>query len=60
MRFRKVKNNRSTRVKSDEDFNREKRERSERMDAILDKVSKRGYENLTAEEKDFLFRQSNR
>ena len=59
-RFRKVKNNRSTRVKSDEDFNREKRERSERMDAILDKVSKRGYENLTAEEKDFLFRQSNR
>jgi len=30
------------------------------MDAILDKVSKHGYENLTAEEKDFLFRQSNR
>ena len=25
------------------------------MDAILDKVSKHGYENLTAEEKDFLF-----
>ena len=59
-RFRKVKDSRSTRVKSDEDFNREKRERSERMDAILDKVSKHGYENLTAEEKDFLFRQSNR
>lgn len=59
-RFRKVKDTRSGRVKTDEEFNREKRERAERMDAILDKVSKHGYDNLTAEEKDFLFRQSNR
>jgi hypothetical protein len=29
------------------------------MDAILDKISKQGYDNLTAEEKEFLFRQSN-
>lgn len=58
-RFRKVKDSRTTRVKSDDDFNREKRERSERMDAILDKISKHGYDNLTADEKEFLFRQSN-
>jgi membrane associated rhomboid family serine protease len=58
-RFRKVKDSRTTRVKSDDDFNREKRERSERMDAILDKISKKGYDNLTAAEKEFLFRQSN-
>jgi len=58
-RFRKVKDSRTTRVKSDDEFNREKRERSERMDAILDKISKHGYDNLTADEKEFLFRQSN-
>lgn len=59
-RFRKVKDTRSTRVKTDEEFNREKRERADRMDAILDKVSKHGYDNLTADEKEFLFRQSNK
>lgn len=59
-RFRKVKDTRTTRVKSDEEFNREKREQADRMDAILDKVSKHGYDNLTADEKEFLFRQSNR
>jgi membrane associated rhomboid family serine protease len=59
-RFRKVKDTRSTRVKTDEEFNREKRDRADRMDAILDKVSKQGYDNLTADEKEFLFRQSNK
>jgi len=58
-RFRKVKDSRTTRVKSDDEFNKEKRERSDRMDAILDKISKQGYDNLTADEKEFLFRQSN-
>ena len=41
----RVKDSRSTRGKSDEDFNR--RGAALRMDAILDKVSKHGYENLT-------------
>lgn len=58
-RFRKVKDSRGSRVKSDEEFNREKKSRSDRMDSILDKISKQGYDNLSAEEKEFLFRQSN-
>ena len=32
----------------------------ERLDAILDKISKGGYESLSKEEKDFLFRMSDR
>ena len=49
---------RSSRVKSDEEFNQEKKERLARMDVILDKVSKHGYDNLTKEEKAFLFQAS--
>ena len=49
---------RSSRVKSDEEFNQEKKERLARMDVILDKVSKYGYDNLTKEEKAFLFQAS--
>ncbi|MDC1486029.1 rhomboid family intramembrane serine protease [Flavobacteriales bacterium] len=52
------KDTRSSRVKSDADFNQEKKERLARMDAILDKVSKHGYDNLTKEEKAFLFQAS--
>ncbi len=46
--------------KSDEQFNIEKKERQRKTDSILDKISKSGYESLTKEEKDFLFRQSNK
>jgi membrane associated rhomboid family serine protease len=44
--------------KTDEDYNLEKKKRQEKTDAILDKISKAGYESLTKEEKDFLFNQS--
>ena len=44
--------------KKDEDYNLEKKKRQEKTDAILDKISKAGYESLTKEEKDFLFNQS--
>jgi hypothetical protein len=37
-----------------------KDEAQRKTDAILDKISKTGYDNLTKEEKDFLFRVSNR
>jgi len=30
-----------------------------KIDAILDKISKSGYDTLTKEEKEFLFKQSN-
>ncbi|MEY4602864.1 MAG: hypothetical protein RIT43_156 [Bacteroidota bacterium] len=59
----KVKKGGATRgpeFKTDEDYNQEKKQRQEKIDAILDKISKSGYDSLTKEEKDFLFNQSNR
>lgn len=46
------------RPKSDEQFNAERKARQERMDIILDKISRSGYDSLTKEEKDFLFQQA--
>jgi membrane associated rhomboid family serine protease len=48
------------RVKTDEQYNAEARSRQKRIDAILDKISKSGYESLTKAEKEFLFSQSNK
>lgn len=53
-------NTRSARVKTDEQFNAEKKADAERLDRILDKISRHGYDRLTDDEKAFLFRQSNR
>ena len=39
-------------------YNMEAKDRQAQVDAILDKISKSGYESLTKAEKDFLFRQS--
>lgn len=39
--------------------NPSKNERQEQIDAILDKISKSGYDSLTREEKEFLFKVSN-
>jgi len=41
--------------RSDYDFNHQKVEKQKRIDSILDKISRSGYESLTKEEKDFLF-----
>lgn len=46
------------RPKTDEQFNQERKMRQERIDFILDKISKSGYESLSKEEKEFLFRHS--
>lgn len=44
-----------TRVpKSDEEFNAEKNSRQQKLDAILDKISKGGWDSLNKQEKDFL------
>ncbi len=48
----------STRPKSDDEFNSERREKELKVDAILDKISRHGYDHLTKEEKEFLFKQS--
>ncbi|HRH66828.1 MAG TPA: rhomboid family intramembrane serine protease [Bacteroidia bacterium] len=47
-----------SRKRSDEDFTASKRNKQERLDGILEKISKSGYGSLTTEEKDFLFNAS--
>jgi membrane associated rhomboid family serine protease len=46
------------RPKSDEDYNLEKKEKQKKIDTILEKISKGGYESLTKTEKEFLFKTS--
>ena len=41
---------------SNSDFNRTSAENQHRMDEILDKISQSGYQSLTKEEKEFLFK----
>lgn len=43
---------------SDDEYNRRRAENQRRIDAILDKISKSGYESLSREEKEFLFKNS--
>jgi membrane associated rhomboid family serine protease len=46
------------RPKSDYDFNLEKKARQQKVDEILDKIGRSGYDSLSRDEKDFLFRNS--
>lgn len=46
------------RPRTDEDFNAEKLRNQKRVDSILDKISRGGYDSLTREEKEFLFKYS--
>ena len=46
--------------KTDEQYNRERSENRKKIDEILDKISKSGYQNLTKEEKEILFKTSNK
>lgn len=57
MRFNK-KSSGDSRQRSDWDYNKERRDEDRRTDEILDKISKGGYDSLTEEEKEFLFKQS--
>jgi membrane associated rhomboid family serine protease len=60
LNFRKkpLPKTRSNSTKSDEQFNLEKKDREKRLDVILDKISRHGYDHLTKEEKRFLFTES--
>ena len=42
---------------TDEEYNYQKKQNEEKINQILDKISKNGYDSLTKEEKDFLFSQ---
>ena len=44
----------------DEDYNYEKKQQQKKIDHILDKISRSGYESLTKEEKELLFSASNK
>lgn len=55
-RMKVVKNQRRG-GKTDEEYIMEKRNNQARVDSILDKISKSGYDSLTKDEKDFLFKQ---
>jgi hypothetical protein len=48
------------RKKTDEEYNYEKNVLQHRVDQILDKISKSGYESLSKEEKDILFKSSDK
>lgn len=56
----KVRHNPNQTPVSDEDYNRQKAVKQKRMDAILDKISRSGYDSLTKEEKELLFSNSNK
>ena len=58
IKFNRNRNNNSGRPQSDWDYNKEQADMARKTDEILDKISKGGYDSLTKEEKDFLFRQS--
>jgi membrane associated rhomboid family serine protease len=61
VRYKKSKSaNASGREKftTDEDYNFNKKKNQERIDEILDKISKSGYDSLSKKDKDFLFKQS--
>jgi membrane associated rhomboid family serine protease len=45
-------------TKTDEEYQFIKKQRQDRIDQILDKISQSGYSSLTKEEKDFLFHES--
>jgi len=45
---------------NDDAYNKNRVDNQKKIDAILDKISKNGYHNLTKEEKDFLFSTSNK
>jgi membrane associated rhomboid family serine protease len=44
---------------SDQEYNELKAERQKKIDKILDKISQSGYESLSSEEKDLLFKSGN-
>lgn len=59
VRKKRDKNKRQNSVPRDDyEYNEVKVDNQQKIDAILDKISKSGYDSLTKVEKDFLFRQS--
>lgn len=53
---KKSKTSRPATPRDDYEFNSQKVEKQKKIDKILEKISRSGYESLTKEEKDFLFK----
>jgi membrane associated rhomboid family serine protease len=51
---------RNRRPLNDDEYNKQRVQNQKRMDQILDKISQHGYESLTSEEKEILFKLSNK
>jgi membrane associated rhomboid family serine protease len=51
---------RSNRPLTDDNYNKQRAENQKKLDRILDKISKHGYDSLSSEEKEILFRMSNK
>jgi membrane associated rhomboid family serine protease len=45
---------------TDEEYNAQRAEKQKKIDEILEKISRSGYDSLTKEEKEFLFKASNK
>lgn len=58
MRYTKYEEIRNEVPRNDGDYNSQRAQRERNMDAILDKVAKSGYDSLTSEEKEYLFKNS--
>lgn len=66
--LKKFRENRKARFKvhygkppvSDEEYNLQKKDKQQKIDKILDKISQSGYNSLTKEEKELLFSSSNK
>ena len=54
----KVVYNKSKKTRNDYDYNAQKKANQQKIDEILDKISKSGYDSLSKEEKAILFEQS--
>jgi len=57
---RKMKVIKKPRPLTDDEYLHNKKINQERVDSILDKISRSGYGSLTAEERDILFNYSNK
>lgn len=53
----KYRNPQPKRPLTDEEYNLNKKERQQKVDAILDKIKQSGYDSLSKAEKDFLFKE---
>jgi membrane associated rhomboid family serine protease len=51
---------RKERTVSDDEYNRNRADKQKKMDGILDKISQKGYDSLSKEEKEFLFSSGNK